>query len=185
MHDAQQMRGLRGSFCTKSVADPRVILSRRPCATPLTRSRRFAPSPTSPRRERGEVKRTRLTRSRTDSPVKQPRPAKREISSPPTRRPYRAFGAKRVDQFSPSSMRGMTRRKAQLGRSRVSLRPCEGPCDPRIAFRRAIAAFLFEGPRFRVLGRTNESPSFRSGFRPPSPAPVQPFPAEPRSGPGR
>ena len=122
MHDAQQMRGLRGSFCTKSVADPRVILSRRPCATPLTRSRRFAPSPTSPRRERGEVKRTRLTRSRTDSPVKQPRPAKREILPPPTRRPYRARGAKRVDRFSPSTMRGMTRRKAQLGRSRVSLR---------------------------------------------------------------
>jgi hypothetical protein len=105
--------------------------------------------------------------------------------SPPTRRPYRARGAKRVDRFSPSTMRGMTRRKAQLGRSRVSLRPCEGPCDPRIAFRRAIAAFLFEGPRFRVLGRTNESPSFRTGFRLPSPAPVQPFPAEPRSGPGR
>jgi hypothetical protein len=71
--------------------------------------------------------------------------------SPPTRRPYRALSAKRVDRFSPSSMRGMTRRKAQLGRSRVSLRPCEGPCDPRIAFRRAIAAFLFEGPCF--LGR--------------------------------
>jgi hypothetical protein len=119
------------------------------------------------------------------STVKQPRPAKREILPPPTRRPYRARGAKRVDRFSPSTMRGMTRRKAQLQHSRVSLRPCEGPCDPRIAFRRAIAAFLFEGPCFRVLGRTNESPSFRTGFRLPSPAPVQPFPAEPRSGPGR
>jgi hypothetical protein len=64
---------------------------------------------------------------------------------------------------------------------RVSLRPC----DPRIAFRRAIAAFLFEGPCFRVLGRTNESPLFRTGFRLPSPAPVQPQAAEPRSGPGR
>jgi len=79
----------------------------------------------------------------------------------------------------------MTRRKAQLQHSRVPLGLCESPCDPRIAFRRAIAAFLFEGPRFRVLGRTNESPSFRTGFRLPSPAPVQPFPAEPRSGPGR
>jgi hypothetical protein len=42
--------------------------------------------------------------------------------SPPTRLPYRAFGAKRVDRFSPSTMRGMTRRKAQLQHSRVSLR---------------------------------------------------------------
>jgi len=42
--------------------------------------------------------------------------------SPPTRRPYRALGAKRVDRFSPSTMRGMTRRKAQLQHSRVSIR---------------------------------------------------------------
>jgi hypothetical protein len=39
------------------------------------------------------------------SPVKQPRHSPEEIS-PPTRRPYRARGAKRVDQFSPATNEG-------------------------------------------------------------------------------
>ncbi len=48
MHDAQQMRGLRGSFCTKSVADPRVIprgdLVPRP-SPGVVASRRLRPLP--------------------------------------------------------------------------------------------------------------------------------------------
>ena len=61
-------------------------------------------------------------------------------------------------------------------------------CEPAGASRRAIAAFLFAGPCFRVpvYGRSVRRPrATPAGFRPPSPAPVQPLKAEPRSGPGR
>lgn len=94
-------------------------------------------------------------------------------------------GAKRVDQLAPRQARGMTRRKAQLVSNRASdhgLR--QPPSGARVAFRRAIAAISDPGAALPGTGEACSTPS-RAGFRLPPPAPVQPLPAQPRSGPGR
>jgi hypothetical protein len=85
-------------------------------------------------------------------------------------------GAKRVDRFAPSPMRGMTRRKAQQGRlAMVGCRYRASP--PRNLPLGASSRRQAKGPF--VAGRHGPSARHPAGLRPPSPAPR---PADKRQG---
>ncbi len=67
-------------------------------------------------------------------------------------------------RWSPFDVRGMKRRKAQLcSQWRVPSAACDSDLRCAHAFRRSIAAFLFPGPCFRVLG-TGIVPVIRPAF---------------------